>query len=189
MPGVVYFIGVDPDGPIKIGWTAKRPDDRLRTLQTANYQQLRMLATMFDPSQTLEGVLHGQFASARIRGEWFERTPELMKFIGSRATPWRLKEPARMPAEPVPTADELGIDEPLRGEWDRMTLPARLSVIRFIRGMVQLPVGIPIGSERFRTLFGFMLAWTEVRPLTIDAVMESVKEWDSKVDSPEALSA
>jgi hypothetical protein len=75
---VVYFIA-DEDGYVKIG-TAWSAASRLRDLQTASRQQLRILATM-QGGHAEEAALHRRFASARLRGEWFQPVGELLQFI------------------------------------------------------------------------------------------------------------
>jgi hypothetical protein len=74
-PGFVYFIQAGADGPIKIGYTAD-PFARLEELQTAHYEDLRLLMTIAD-NGTLEARLHERFAELRIRGEWFRAEGEL----------------------------------------------------------------------------------------------------------------
>lgn len=75
----VYFIGCGSDGPVKIG-QAYNPEERLATLQVANHEQLFLLAAMRGGC-AIERTLHKHFAAARIRGEWFARTPELIGLI------------------------------------------------------------------------------------------------------------
>jgi hypothetical protein len=75
----VYAIQQGEDGPIKIG-SAKDPDERLATLQCGNPQKLIGVAAWEAPLAH-ERALHGAFSHLRIRGEWFEPTPVLLKFI------------------------------------------------------------------------------------------------------------
>lgn len=68
--GYTYLIQAGDDGPVKIGSTYKRPDERLRALQTGSSEPLRLL-------KVLEGAhherhLHARFAQFRTRGEWFD---------------------------------------------------------------------------------------------------------------------
>lgn len=79
---VVYFIRCDPGngtGPIKIGWTASI-ETRMRTLQRSNPYPLTLLGVV-PGDASLEHQIHEAFASARIQGEWFRSTPELLAFI------------------------------------------------------------------------------------------------------------
>jgi hypothetical protein len=76
----VYFIQAgDQYGPIKIG-TAVNVTKRLESLQTANAEELRVLA-FFEANPAIEGVLHGHFRDEHIRGEWFGSAPELSEFV------------------------------------------------------------------------------------------------------------
>lgn len=69
--GRVYFISAKEGGPFKVGWS-KEPRRRLKELQTAHHQELRIYGCI--PGQPeLEGQIHNEIAGAHIRGEWFER--------------------------------------------------------------------------------------------------------------------
>lgn len=62
----------------KIGYS-KNPDQRLKTLQTANAEPLHIhYAFQVDESiaASVEKYLHRQYNHKRIKGEWFEMTPE-----------------------------------------------------------------------------------------------------------------
>ena len=72
----VYFIQANQNGPVKIG-TAEDVIGRLRELQTAHYMTLRLLREI-DGDRRIESALHKQFASLRIRGEWFAFHPDMM---------------------------------------------------------------------------------------------------------------
>ena len=78
-PIFAYAIQAGEDGPIKIG-LAKRPAQRLRTLQTANAEHLRGLAA-WRVLPFEERDIHAEYAYARIRGEWFKPVPELVEFV------------------------------------------------------------------------------------------------------------
>jgi hypothetical protein len=79
--GSVYFISTDaPDSPIKIGHTTLPVEDRLCSLQTGNPHPLKVLACV-EADIYRENGFHRLFASARIKGEWFTRTPELLAVI------------------------------------------------------------------------------------------------------------
>jgi hypothetical protein len=80
-PSYVYFVQQGRDGPIKIG-IADDPDLRLGQLQCGNPRLLYIRAT--EPGGVrLERALHKQFAHARMQGEWFEPSDDLLKRI-----PW-----------------------------------------------------------------------------------------------------
>lgn len=76
----VYFIGAD-EGPIKIGH-ARNIWSRLQCLQAAAPPpiELKVLATR-PGARPLEQQYHSRFASYRLRGEWFERAPEILAEI------------------------------------------------------------------------------------------------------------
>jgi hypothetical protein len=77
----IYFISSDdvPDYPIKIGY-ARDPEMRLLELQVGNPYTLKILGHI-EGTCRHEYWLHHEFAKSRLQGEWFSRTPELMKRI------------------------------------------------------------------------------------------------------------
>ena len=75
----VYFIGIKPDGPIKIGM-ARNPASRLRDLQVSSPYELEVLAS-YPGGAFEEKELHRKFDGHHIRGEWFDRSPEILKEI------------------------------------------------------------------------------------------------------------
>lgn len=81
----VYFIGVEPEGPVKIG-LAKDVRQRLATLQVAVSQPLKVLAVA-EGGMARERDYHRRFDAIRMRGEWFERAPELLAEIASLGAP------------------------------------------------------------------------------------------------------
>ena len=79
--GEVYFIGARRiDAPVKIGFTTGRIEWRLKSIQREHDEPIEVLAS-FDGTVVDEGRLHMRFAKARLRGEWFTKTPELQKII------------------------------------------------------------------------------------------------------------
>jgi len=75
---MVYFI---TDGEfIKIG-KANDPIERMRTMQTGNARELKMLGYYEDYDEELEGYMHKIFAKDRVRGEWFKPSKDLYSFI------------------------------------------------------------------------------------------------------------
>lgn len=69
-PGVVYAICIAARELTKIGFTAAHPADRMRSLQTANPDDLELVD--FFPSDYFgERTLHAKLHSLRVRGEWF----------------------------------------------------------------------------------------------------------------------
>lgn len=81
LDGFIYFIQAGPDGPIKIGWS-REVKKRAATIQSWEPVELECLATLQGPMAT-EQALHRRFGSARIRGEWFNPTHELLAYIDS----------------------------------------------------------------------------------------------------------
>ncbi len=70
----LYFVRVI-DGPVKIG-CANNVSARLKVLQCGNHCELELLG--FLPGRgSYEGELHAFLQPCRLRGEWFERCPEI----------------------------------------------------------------------------------------------------------------
>lgn len=82
--GHIYFIQAGEDGPIKIGFS-KDPVSRLRTLQTAHTEKLKMLHHQTG-TRVDEVKLHHKFKSLKIRGEWYQAKGPLLDFIQKRKT-------------------------------------------------------------------------------------------------------
>lgn len=76
----VYFAQVAGNGPIKIGFTRKCLEMKLRRLRWACPYPLVILATM-DGTAPEEKRLHARFGAHRIHGEWFHPSPVLLAFI------------------------------------------------------------------------------------------------------------
>jgi hypothetical protein len=75
----VYFAAVG--GRIKIGWS-KKVGTRIAQLQTGNAEPIELLGVL-PGGRFHERRLHQQFAAARLSGEWFAATPDLLAFIES----------------------------------------------------------------------------------------------------------
>jgi DNA segregation ATPase FtsK/SpoIIIE-like protein len=75
---LVYLIGVG-SGYIKIG-VAKDVETRKRELQTGNHEELSIIHTVSCPDETtayaLELQVHTYLRAYRVRGEWFDVTPQ-----------------------------------------------------------------------------------------------------------------
>jgi hypothetical protein len=76
---MIYFVQAGDNGPIKIG-LAISPETRKKNLQTAHYEELRIIGIL-DGNSHVEKQLHRQFRDYRIRGEWFHPSQEIIKFI------------------------------------------------------------------------------------------------------------
>lgn len=85
---MIYFIQSENSGDIKIGYIEKdnlrAVHQRLDQFQIGNPSRLTVLAVMSGKIGK-EKQIHQRFASARIQGEWFRSTPELLEFIQSQA--------------------------------------------------------------------------------------------------------
>ena len=77
--GYVYFIQVDVDGPIKIGFAADIRD-RMSNLQTSSPYDLKLLA-WFEGTVADERAMHAKFSQHRLRGEWFRPADDLCRAI------------------------------------------------------------------------------------------------------------
>ena len=76
----IYFIS---DGEfIKIGYTDRDVESRLKSLQTGNPKKLVLLGQM-DGNESKEAELHEQFKALRANGEWFKSSSVLIRYIKS----------------------------------------------------------------------------------------------------------
>lgn len=80
---VVYFAQCGVGGPIKIGRTCDIAR-RLAELQTASPHPLTLLAATRGATR-LERIFHEEFRHARIHGEWFKPSADLLAFIAEIA--------------------------------------------------------------------------------------------------------
>lgn len=78
--GWVYFIRSGHTHAIKIGFTAGRVEDRLKSLQTAHPYKLEVVGKSRG-TRDYEKSLHSRFSSLRLEGEWFEPHPDLLALI------------------------------------------------------------------------------------------------------------
>lgn len=81
----VYFLQSETGGPIKIG-VAEHATARLAEIQRMSPVRLRLVGLIAFGGYVLERTLHAMFADARLHGEWFEPTPELLAFIAENAS-------------------------------------------------------------------------------------------------------
>ena len=73
--GVVYFVGAETSGPIKIGFTTDHTvASRLAQLQTASHEKLVVFGSI-SAGPTVERAIHNLLLAHLVRGEWFEREP------------------------------------------------------------------------------------------------------------------
>jgi len=83
----LYFIQAGENGPIKIG-VSEKPFVRLESLQTAHFEQLRLIGFAWAKLAD-ERALHEHFAAHRIRGEWFTPAAEILAFAEWNRRQWR----------------------------------------------------------------------------------------------------
>ncbi len=75
--GIVYFIGQEESGPVKIGFTADRTGQRrLNQLQTGSPEKYVILGSI-GAGPSVEKAIHNLMAPHRISGEWFDRNEAL----------------------------------------------------------------------------------------------------------------
>lgn len=96
----VYFVGGD-EGPIKIGMSSD-PESRCREMRVGSPYELRVMATVTGGA-ALEKAYHRRFGFAHIRGEWFERHPEIVREIARLIDGTKGK-----PENPMKTGSENG---------------------------------------------------------------------------------
>lgn len=87
---VVYFIGA-ASGPVKIGFSGN-VRNRLSKLQIGHPYRLRILAYI-DGTKESEREYHHLFSDQRIRGEWYQRTPDIIAEIARIRDCKRLTQP------------------------------------------------------------------------------------------------
>lgn len=88
--GWVYFIrSGDRFGPVKIGIT-RNPARRLAALQTANSEELQLLAVCPNWDGCFEQSLHETLSASRLQGEWFRRSADLVQAIEKFGEPYEL---------------------------------------------------------------------------------------------------
>lgn len=76
---MIYFVQVENDGPIKIGFAADI-HKRISELQIANPYELSLIGCMRGDKEK-EKRLHKKFVKYWIRGEWFKPGKKLLKYI------------------------------------------------------------------------------------------------------------
>lgn len=79
---MIYYIQNMHTGSVKIGWTERKPRQRLKEFQTACDAELELIATHKGDSSR-ERWLHHRFSDERIRkdGEWFRASEQLVEHI------------------------------------------------------------------------------------------------------------
>lgn len=89
----IYFLQGNDGGPVKIGRSARDPRWRLDSIQTGYpFGDLRVVGLVLG-HRDLERELHGRFDASRLRGEWFQVTADLWRFITTLPPILRPEEP------------------------------------------------------------------------------------------------
>lgn len=106
--GQVYFIRAGK--MVKIGFST-RPLERLRYLQTSHPGQMEIIGTM-KGTYALEAKLHGSFHRYWVRGEWFELSRDIVRYIEANTVEGQARAAAKREAylssqqpRPRPAAD------------------------------------------------------------------------------------
>lgn len=92
--GCVYFVGAPEVKRIKIGFSSNHPDFRLNALETGSPCELVPLGIVLG-DEGRERRLHKRLASLRVRREWFDIGPDLIRFLDENILPW----PEHLPSE------------------------------------------------------------------------------------------
>lgn len=82
---MIYFVRDEATLQIKIGFTDRDLEERLREFQTGCPGLLTPLLAVSGTRRD-EQAWHRRFAAARVRGEWFRPTPELLQAISDLRT-------------------------------------------------------------------------------------------------------
>lgn len=85
---MIYFIEATGAGLLKIGFTDRDPEQRLKELQTGCPHALRLLATQ-PGNQEIERAWHQEYGHLRTTGEWFRIDDRLRGLL------WWLEHGAR----------------------------------------------------------------------------------------------
>lgn len=72
----VYLL-INGEGKFKIGFTERNIQKRIKELQTGSHSEMHVVQEYeSDNARQIETIMHRQFRSKRISGEWFELTNE-----------------------------------------------------------------------------------------------------------------
>jgi len=88
---MIYFIENKDDNVVKIGYTQKAPDKRLRQLQTSNHKKLEITYTINGDISKEKG-LHRKFNKYRLSGEWFSLSEEIKIFMRTNCNKYESKK-------------------------------------------------------------------------------------------------
>ena len=82
----IYAIQIG-EGAIKIGFTRRDPRIRLAAIQSSHHAKVRLVGFLEEGTYRQEQRLHARFKAARIRGEWFNPTLAVIKFVSGMGVP------------------------------------------------------------------------------------------------------
>lgn len=85
----IYFIQVQPGGPIKIGWTEKLVS-RLLCIRGSCPYPVEVIGIIAGGDKEREANLHRTFKADRIHGEWFNPCLSLLAYIRDNTTAWKV---------------------------------------------------------------------------------------------------
>lgn len=77
--GKSYIYFVRSGNAVKIGISCK-PSKRVKSMATGNHGELKLLATI-PGNRSREKALHRKFKAHRIKGEWFNLDPAILRYI------------------------------------------------------------------------------------------------------------
>ena len=77
--GYVYFIGIDFNNPVKIGYSIN-PWARLKEITANNHEQLQILLS-FKGEKRLESLIHLAIKPLRTKNEWFKLNDNLVNIF------------------------------------------------------------------------------------------------------------
>jgi hypothetical protein len=113
----VYLIGSTEARPVKIGRSAD-PAERLVELQCGSPVLLQVFWEHLDNDEELEGLLHREFRSLRVRGEWFDFGEDDPVTVVSAVVPRLLEESLErslgQPLMPAVRRDPWNQERPVR---------------------------------------------------------------------------
>lgn len=125
---MIYFI--ETQGRVKIGYSSD-PQRRFNNL-TVGCPTRCVLSAVIEGSMSDEKNVHELFKANRIRGEWFELTPEISEFMASRAIEPRVDEHSSGNDHPLAQylkANDIGV-----GEFARTVGIGRCQLWRIMNG-------------------------------------------------------
>jgi hypothetical protein len=84
MSSVVYFIQLQPIGPIKIGFTNGNVALRMKALQQTSPHILKWIG-WFPGGRKDELSAHHRLVNSKLRAEWFHPTREVLDFVQEKS--------------------------------------------------------------------------------------------------------